>query len=103
MEVARTQLDQPEWRGRTAARDAVTGGKDRDVTAVHRAHGLARSPTTKSSSSWAASTSVRSKSMCGEIGVSNRQRNAGEAIGPRTENEYAVEPVGVATMTPSAA
>ena len=29
--------------------------------------------------------------------------SCGEAIGPRTENEYAVVPVGVATITPSAA
>ena len=41
--------------------------------------------------------------MCGEIGVSSKHRNAGDAIGPRTENEYAVLPVGVATITPSAA
>ena len=27
----------------------------------------------------------------------------GETIGPRAENEYAVEPVGVATISPSAA
>ena len=41
--------------------------------------------------------------MCGDTGVSTRQRSAGDAIGPRTENEYAVVPVGVATITPSAA
>jgi len=42
------------------------------------------------------------KSMCGEMGVSSTQRWAGDTIGPPAENEYAVEPVGVATMTPSA-
>ena len=41
--------------------------------------------------------------MCGDTGVSTRQRSAGDTIGPRAENEYAVEPVGVATITPSAA
>ena len=61
------------------------------------------SHTTKPSSSLSASTSDRSNSMCGDTGVSTRQRSAGDAIGPRTENEYAVVPVGVATITPSAA
>ena len=41
--------------------------------------------------------------MCGETGVSSRHRSRGDTIGPRAENEYAVEPVGVATITPSAA
>ena len=34
--------------------------------------------------------------MCGDTGVSSRQRCRGDTIGPRAENEYAVEPVGVA-------
>ena len=67
-------------------------------------HTTSRPPlTTKSSCSCPASTSERSNNMCGEIGVSSKHCNAGDAIGPRTENEYAVLPVGVATMTPSAA
>ena len=41
--------------------------------------------------------------MCGDTGVSSRQRWRGDTIGPRAEKEYAVEPVGVATITPSAA
>ncbi len=41
--------------------------------------------------------------MCGEIGVSTTQRRSGDAIGPPAENEYAVLPVGVATISPSAA
>ena len=41
--------------------------------------------------------------MCGDTGVSSRHRWRGDTIGPRAENEYAVEPVGVATITPSAA
>ena len=59
--------------------------------------------TVKRSSSSASSTSDRSKSMWGDTGVSSRQRCRGDTIGPRAENEYAVEPVGVATITPSAA
>ena len=67
-------------------------------------HTDSRDPaTTNSRVSCAASTSVRSNSMCGEIGVSIRHCSAGDAIGPCTEKEYAVLPVGVATMTPSAA
>ena len=41
--------------------------------------------------------------MWGDTGVSSRHRWRGDTIGPRAENEYAVEPVGVATITPSAA
>ena len=41
--------------------------------------------------------------MWGEIGVSTMHRRSGEAIGPPAENEYAVVPVGVATISPSAA
>jgi len=41
--------------------------------------------------------------MCGETGVTTIARYTGSTIGPRAENEYAVDPVGVATMTPSAA
>ena len=61
------------------------------------------SVTTNATSSCSASTSDRSNSMCGEIGVSTRQRRSGDTIGPPAENEYAVCPVGVATMRPSAA
>jgi hypothetical protein len=49
------------------------------------------------------STSVRSKSMWGDTGVSSNARRVGSTIGPRAEKAYAVEPVGVATMSPSAA
>ena len=35
-------------------------------------------------------------------GVTTRHGTPGLTIGPRAENEYAVEPVGVATITPSA-
>ena len=41
--------------------------------------------------------------ITGETGVSSRHRWRGDTIGPRAEKEYAVEPVGVATITPSAA
>jgi hypothetical protein len=41
--------------------------------------------------------------MCGDTGVKSRQRWLGDTIGPRAENEYAVDPVGVDTITPSAA
>src|SRR5581483_9182127 len=64
---------------------------------------LRSSATVKRSSSSASSTSDRSKSMCGDTGVKSRHRSRGDTIGPRAENEYAVEPVGVATITPSAA
>ena len=50
----------------------------------------------------ALSTNERSKTMCAAIGVSTRQGTSGVTIGPRALNEYAVEPVGVATITPSA-
>jgi hypothetical protein len=40
--------------------------------------------------------------MCGATGVTSKHGIAGVTIGPPAENEYAVDPVGVATMTPSA-
>ena len=40
--------------------------------------------------------------MCAAIGVRTMQSTSGATIGPRAENEYAVEPVGDATITPSA-
>ena len=47
-------------------------------------------------------TMARSNSMCGATGTSTKQFTFGEMIGPRADNEYAVDPVGVATMMPSA-
>ena len=41
--------------------------------------------------------------MCGDTGVSSRARCVGDTTGPRADNEYAVEPVGVAMIRPSAA
>src|SRR5437763_16890376 len=39
---------------------------------------------------------------CGQIGVITRTPDSGSRIGPPAESEYAVEPVGVATIKPSA-
>ena len=57
-----------------------------------------------SSCTWLAalSTNERSKTMWAAIGVSTSESTLGLTIGPLAENEYAVEPVGVATITPSA-
>ncbi|MFN8026252.1 MAG: hypothetical protein U0W40_20230 [Acidimicrobiia bacterium] len=43
--------------------------------------------TSKRNSSSAASTSERSKSMCGDTGVSSTQQRRGDTIGPRAEKE----------------
>ena len=40
--------------------------------------------------------------MCGDTGVSSTARWRGDTIGPRADSEYAVDPVGVATISPSA-
>jgi hypothetical protein len=40
--------------------------------------------------------------MCAATGVTISDRTDGDTMGPRAEKEYAVEPVGVATITPSA-
>ena len=50
----------------------------------------------------ASSTNDRSNTMCAAIGVSTSESTPGLTIGPRAEKEYAVEPVGDATITPSA-
>ena len=39
--------------------------------------------------------------MCGETGVSSSARWRGDTTGPRADSEYAVDPVGVATISPS--
>ena len=39
---------------------------------------------------------------CGQIGVITKTPDSGAMIGPPAESEYAVEPVGVATIKPSA-
>src|SRR6266568_8147016 len=39
---------------------------------------------------------------CGQIGVITKTPDSGSRIGPPADNEYAVEPVGVATIRPSA-
>src|SRR5439155_6288601 len=41
-------------------------------------------------------------STCGQIAVITRTPDSGSRIGPPAESEYAVEPVGVATIKPSA-
>ena len=47
------------------------------------------------------STSGRTLSVCGEIGVRMIALMSGATTGPPAESEYAVDPVGVATTTPS--
>src|SRR5437764_15167945 len=39
---------------------------------------------------------------CGQIGVITKTPDSGSRIGPPADSEYAVEPVGVATIKPSA-
>ncbi len=46
--------------------------------------------------------SGRSVNVCGAIGVIHRAAADGATIGPPAASEYAVEPVGVAMITPSA-
>ena len=41
-------------------------------------------------------------SVCGQIGVIASAATEGKTMGPPAESEYAVEPVGVATISPSA-
>ena len=48
-----------------------------------------------------ASTRLRSNTPFGAIGVSRMACVMGATIGPPAESEYAVEPVGVDTMSPS--
>ena len=49
-----------------------------------------------------ASTMLLSGARCGATGVTMISRDSGCMIGPPTLSEYAVLPVAVATMTPSA-
>ncbi len=49
------------------------------------------------------STTALSNKECGATGVNRRARCIGSTIGPLADKEYAVEPVGVATIKPSVA
>src|SRR3989475_13147564 len=50
----------------------------------------------------AAMTSGRTASVCGQMAVTTIASTVGTTIGPPADIEYAVEPVGVLTMMPSA-
>ena len=50
----------------------------------------------------AGTTTGRLVSVCGQIGVTTNARTSGVTIGPPAASVYAVDPVGVATMSPSA-
>src|ERR1043166_7602274 len=50
----------------------------------------------------AGSTRGRTASVCGQIAVTTIASTVGTTIGPPADIEYAVEPVGVLTMIPSA-
>jgi hypothetical protein len=50
----------------------------------------------------AGTTRGRTASVCAAIGVTTIASTPGTTIGPPALSEYAVEPVGVATMMPSA-
>ena len=47
-------------------------------------------------------TTARAVSVWGQIGVTTIAGTDGCTIGPPADSEYAVEPVGVATISPSA-
>src|SRR5947209_8315093 len=47
-------------------------------------------------------TTAREVRLCGEIGLIVRTSLRGTTIGPPLASEYAVDPVGVVTMIPSA-
>ena len=49
----------------------------------------------------AGTTSGREVSECGAVGVIIKESTLGVIIGPPADNEYAVDPVGVAIIKPS--
>ena len=67
-----------------------------------RSASCSRFATAMRTTAFGRSTTGRFDSVCGEIGESTMTRTDGSTIGPPAESEYAVEPVGVATMRPSA-
>ena len=44
----------------------------------------------------------RAVSVCAQIGVTRIERSVGSTTGPPAESEYAVDPVGVEKISPSA-
>src|SRR5439155_9465262 len=67
-----------------------------------RKTGYSGSLTSISMSDVSATIMDRFVRTCGQIGVITRTPDSGSRIGPPAESEYAVEPVGVATIKPSA-
>jgi hypothetical protein len=103
VEVVRGEAHEAGGLHRRAARDDVALGEGGHALTVDRQRRGRKPATSMSTVSDGSSTSVRSNSMWGETGVSNMARCFGDTTGPRADNEYAVEPVGVATISPSAA
>ena len=63
---------------------------------------LPDSPSTSTASTDHGETTIGpANSACALIGTSSSASTSGQTIGPPAENAYAVEPVGVAQMTPS--
>ena len=63
---------------------------------------LASSATLSSTSTESGKITGRKESVCGQIGVIKMAGTLGCTIDPPAETEYAVDPVAVASMTPSA-
>ena len=70
---------------RRGAGDGVAPAEGAQVVAVDRQGGRAVAHHLDAHGASGASTSDRSKSMCGETGVISRQRWVGSTIGPRAE------------------
>ena len=90
-----------------ATQQALLGAVYSPMTIYDYAQGAESSPgsspsTSSVTPSSGANTIERSNTMCGDTGVRRRHGTLGLTMGPRAENEYAVEPVGVATIAPSA-
>ena len=87
VEVAGPEGDEAGRRRRRPAHHGVARfAARRDALPVDHEHGPARGPaTSRRTHSSGSSTSGRSKSMCGEIGVSTMARRRGLRMGPRAD------------------
>ena len=64
---------------------------------------LVRLSTVKRISTLSVTTTGRVLRLCDATGLKHKVPDVGAKIGPPTESEYPVEPVGVETISPSAA
>src|SRR5436853_5470023 len=90
------------WSARPIRTAAPTGSSTASRPSAESSPGSSPTTSTRTTCS-APSTNDRSNTICGATAVTTSTPTDGDTMGPRAEDEDAVEPVGAAATTPSAA